>query len=80
MQHGEIYNNGSWRGAEVHFSAVQTIYTFYYSEFPNGDAFPIAEWAALPFMKPILRHTFWDGTMDFNNSEQFGNFIKYIFN
>ena len=80
MQHGEIYNNGSWRGAGVHFSAVQTIYTFYYSEFPNGDGFPIAEWAALPFMKPILRHTFWDGSMDFNNSEQFGNFIKYIFN
>lgn len=63
---------------DTQFKAVQTLYDLYYISNPNGNAFPIIEWASLPFMVLILRGSYWEGTMDFNNTDQIANFITYI--
>jgi len=74
-----ILNNSKEILTDKQWNAMKKIYDHYYNDFPVGNAFPIVEWALLPFMKPILRGAYWDGTMNFNNSEQISNFIVYIF-
>ncbi len=61
------------------FSMVKRIFDNYYDTHPNGTDFPIIRWAEIPFMKEILRGSSWHGKMDLNNTEQFNNFISYVF-
>lgn len=63
----------------ANFELVKTIYDLYYNTEPTGKHFPMAEWAAFKFMAPILSGSEWEGTLDFNNSEQLHNFISYIY-
>ena len=65
------------RGSQ--FSMVKRIFDNYYYKHPNGMDFPINKWAEIPFMKEILRGTSWHGSIDLNNTEQFNNFISYVF-
>lgn len=60
------------------YEAVERIFDNYYTKNPSGTAFPIEKWAELPFMEVILRGSEWTGTVDFMNSDQFSNFMKYV--
>jgi hypothetical protein len=60
------------------FAAVETIYNTYYKKFPAGEAFPIDLWAAMDFMKDLLRGSDWHGVLHLKNSEQLRNFSDYV--
>lgn len=59
------------------YRLVLLIYNDSYSKFPNGEAFPIIDWADMPFMPDVLRGSDWNGIIDLNNQEQFHKFIYY---
>lgn len=61
------------------FQPVKEVYYAYYSKNPDGDAFPMIDWADMPWMKPILRGTAWHGKVDLTNKQQFSNFVKYVY-
>lgn len=61
------------------FNMVKRIFDNYYKKYPDGTDFPINKWAEIPCMKEILRGSDWHGSIDLNNSEQFNNFISYVF-
>lgn len=73
-----ILKHAETKLAVQQFTAVKRIYDNYYDKEPSGNAFPIVKWAALPFMKEILRGSDWHGVLDLTNAEQFGNFISYL--
>ncbi|RYG49650.1 MAG: hypothetical protein EOO01_12270 [Chitinophagaceae bacterium] len=60
------------------FAVVKSIYDTYYRNFPSGEAFPMDLWAALDFMKEVLRGSDWHGVIDLKNSEQLRNFSDYV--
>lgn len=61
------------------YKFVLRIFENYYNSNPKGNAFPIDKWAEMPFMKDILLGSDWYGTMDLRNTQQFTNFINYVF-
>lgn len=65
--------------ADNQYKYVLRIFENYYNSNPRGNAFPIVKWAEMPFMKDILLGSNWHGTMDLRNTQQFSNFIKYVF-
>lgn len=57
---------------------VKRLYDDYYDNEPTGSAFPIIEWAGLPFMKEVLKKHDWHGEIDLTNSIDLLNFMKYV--
>jgi hypothetical protein len=55
---------------------VKRIYDNYYDKNPDGKAFPIVKWSALPGMESILRKSKWHGEIDLNNTEHLTKFKK----
>jgi hypothetical protein len=55
---------------------VKAIFDAYYSQEPDGKAFPIKYWAYIEEMEPILKNTRnnWHGWIDLTNSEELRNF------
>lgn len=58
---------------------VERIYNKYYSDFPNGNAFPIVLWARYEPMKQVLSGSDWHGEVDLKDQEQFSSFNDYVF-
>jgi hypothetical protein len=67
------------RLSDVQYNAVLRVYNNYYGANPGGTAFQIIKWAEMRFMKDVLLGADWQGTMDLSDSEQFSNFINYVF-
>lgn len=61
------------------FAPVQHIFTKYYTDHPTGREFPMILWAGLPGMKAVLMGSDWHGEIDLKNSNQFSNFMNYVF-
>jgi hypothetical protein len=59
---------------------VTDTFNSYYNSEPDGTAFPIQNWVAIPEMEPILKkvHSHWHGRMDLTNSKDLDNFKKYV--
>jgi GNAT superfamily N-acetyltransferase len=54
---------------------VEKIYVNYYSQYPDGQSFPMYKWAELAFMESILRKSAWNGAVDLTNPQEFTKFI-----
>lgn len=63
---------------ESQFNLIARIFDAYYQKEQNGNAFPIEDWAALPFMKDILRGSDWHGRIDLTIQEELTNFSNYV--
>jgi len=74
-----ILESAQTRLSPSEYGDVEQIFNNYYTNNPHGTAFPIQKWAELPFMVDILRGSSWNGAIDLNNSEQFSNFMSYVF-
>lgn len=61
------------------FAPVEHIFSKYYKDHPGGNAFPMILWTNLPGMKDVLRGADWHGEIDLKNSNQFSNFMSYVF-
>lgn len=64
---------------DAQYKAVKRIHEIYYGKKPNGADFPIELWAAMDFMKPVLRGSHWHGALDLKSPAQFNNFRNYVF-
>lgn len=62
------------------YSVLEAIFNAYYNAHPKGEAFPIKNWADLPFMKDVLMNheCQWSGRLDLNNPEQLRKFEEYV--
>jgi hypothetical protein len=74
-----IISNAKIHLNETQFQFVQRIYLNYYNVNPEGCDFPIIKWAGMPYMKEVLLGSKWHGSIDLHNTQQFGNFISYVF-
>jgi len=74
-----ILANAKNQLSDFQYNSVLRIYNNYYSAQPDGKAFQIIKWAEMRFMKNVLLGSVWHGTMDLSDSEQFSNFINYVF-
>jgi hypothetical protein len=65
---------------DVQYEVVKAIHDDYYVQKPNGNDFPIKNWADLPFMKKVLMHPDcqWQGRLDLNNPDQLRKFEEYV--
>ena len=59
------------------FRTVSVIFDHYYSQNPDGQAFPMYKWAELPFLEPILRGSHWHGAVDLTNPVELTNFVHH---
>jgi len=59
---------------------VTDTFNSYYEKEPDGNAFPIQNWVAIPGMEAILKKvdSHWHGRMDLTNSKDLDNFKKYV--
>ena len=62
--------------------SVERIYNHYYNN-PDPDsnhrAFPVILWANIPFIKPVLMGSDWQGELNLKNQDQLTNFTNYVF-
>jgi len=59
---------------------VRDTFNNYYEKEPDGKAFPIQNWVAIPGMETILKKadSHWHGCMDLTNSKDLLNFKHYV--
>ena len=57
---------------------VRNIFDVYYSRHEAGEAFPIFNWAALDYMKPILLGSDWHGILNLKDPEQVSKYYRYV--
>ena len=62
----------------LELTIVKGIFDDYYSNDPEGSAFPIEDWSRLPSMENILRGSSWHGRIDLSDSQEFNNFRTYV--
>lgn len=62
----------------VQFKIVKVLFDNYYDADILGNAFPIREWAGLPFMKEILKRHHWHGEINLKNAKDLFNFNNYV--
>jgi hypothetical protein len=60
------------------FKKVKEIYDNYYTNEPQGKAFPINKWSHIPEMETVLRKSHWHGEIDLNNQELLTKFKNYV--
>jgi len=60
------------------YSFVKNIFDVYYSRHEAGEAFPIFNWAALDYMKPILLGSDWHGILNLKDPEQVSKYYRYV--
>ncbi|KIC92652.1 hypothetical protein [Flavihumibacter solisilvae] len=65
--------------SHAEFEYAKLIYESYYDRYPCGFAFPIRAWALMPAMERVLLNSYWEGTIDLQNTTQFGNFTTHVF-
>lgn len=72
--------NMCWNRENKLLKIVEAIYIDYYNRKPEGDDFPIKNWADLPFMKEVLMNPDcqWQGRLDLNNPDQLRKFEEYV--
>ena len=74
-----ILENAKNHLSRTDYEPVSRIFSWYYDVHSGGREFPMVLWAKMDQMIPILRGSRWHGQLDMNNSEQFSNFIDYVF-
>jgi|GEM_PF-956183 len=63
---------------DIQFQDVKAVYNNYYSQNPDGKAFPINKWSNMDGMDKILRQSDWHGEVDLNNQELLTKFKNYV--
>ena len=67
-------------GKDKILKVVTDTFNSYYEKEPDGNAFPIQNWVAIPGMEAILKKvdSHWHGRMDLTNSKDLDSFKKYV--
>jgi len=77
-QMATILNLAKQKLNQSQFNLVNRLFYAYYQNDQEQNAFPIEDWARLPFMEPILRGSDRHGEIDLTDPDELLNFKNYV--